>query len=384
MGKIKGQLAAAKVRQGMPLDRGAPSVLAVLILLCVLGFTTLLEGCTPETRGVSNAPDSTRSEQATRSATTESADKTTARSTEETTARPAEEISNAKPPPVTEAAAADIEESSIRTHLSYLTGASPAPLKGGAVTIAERGSVEGRRAAAGYMEESFEEMGIPARIIDFASDGRSGFNVEATLKGNEGEKHLWVTAHLDSVSVPGANDNASGLVSILLTARALKRVDPEHTIHFVAYDLEEVGMVGSSVYVRDTVAGIREQGGDRAIIGNINSDMIGYEPDVFDALVGTCDQAGTIDDALQRASKAIDSPIYLSDICLGRSDHIRFWEAGLSAVVLVEGVGYDAYPWYHQPDDTVNKLNIAYLRSMIRLTAATTALLAAPENGSRQ
>jgi hypothetical protein len=50
--------------------------------------------------------------------------------------------------------------------------------------------------------------------------------------------------------------------------------------------------------------------------------------------------------------------------------------------VLVEGVGYDAYPWYHQPDDTVDKLNIAYLRSMIQLNAATTALLAAPENGS--
>jgi hypothetical protein len=384
MGKIKGQLAAAKVRQGMPLDRGAPSVLAVLILLCVLCFTTLLEGCTPETRGGSSAPDSTRSEQATRSATTGSGDKTTARSTEETTARPAEETSNAKPPPVTEAAAAEIDGSSIRRHLSHLTGVSPAPLEGGAVTIAERGSVEGRRAAAEYMEESFEEMGIPARILEFTSDGSRGFNVEATLKGNGGEKHLWVTAHLDSVSVPGANDNASGLVSLLMTAKALKGLDLEHTVHFVAYDLEERGLVGSSVYVGNTVAAIREQVGDRAIIGNINSDMIGYEPDVFDALVGTCNQAGTIDDALQRASKAIDSPIYLSDICLGRSDHIRFWEAGLPAVVLVEGVGYDAYPWYHQPDDTVDKLNIAYLRSMIRLTAATTAMLATPESGGGQ
>ena len=382
MGKIKGQLAAAKVRQGMPPDRGAPSVLAVLILLCVLGFMTLFVGCTPETRRGSNAPDSRRNEQATRSATTGSADKTTARSTEETTARAAEEPSTAKPPSVTEAAAADIEGSSIRTHLSYLTGASPAPLKGGAVTIAERGSVEGRRAAAAYMKESFEEMGIPARILTFTSEEGRGFNVEATLKGDGGEKHLWVTAHLDSVSVPGANDNASGLVSILLTARALKQLHPEHTVHFVAYDLEEVGYIGSSRYVESMVSIVREREGDRAIIGNINSDMIGYEPDVFDALVGTCDQAGTIDDALQRASKEIDSPIYLSDICLGRSDHVRFWEAGLPAVVLVEGVGYDAYPWYHQPDDTVDKLNIAYLRSMIQLNAATTALLAAPENGS--
>jgi aminopeptidase-like protein len=110
--------------------------------------------------------------------------------------------------------------------------------------------------------------------------------------------------------------------------------------------------------------------------------MIGYEPDISDALVGTCGQAGLIDDALRRASKEIDSPNYLSDICLGRSDHKRFWDAGLPAAVLVEGVGYDAYPCYHQSCDTIDMLNISYLRSMIRLTAATTALLAAPENAS--
>ena len=59
-----------------------------------------------------------------------------------------------------------------------------------------------------------------------------------------------------------------------------------------------------------------------------------------------------------------------------------FLDAGLPAAVLVEGVGYDAYPCYHQSCDTIDMLNISYLRSMIRLTAATTALLAAPENAS--
>jgi hypothetical protein len=363
MGKIKGRIAAAKLKQVIPPEHGAS---AVLILLCVLGFGSLLVGCTPENRWGSNAPNST-SAQATRSAT----------------AGLAEEASNAKPPPeIAETVAAGIDESSIRTHLSRLTGATPAPLEGGAVTIAERGSVEGRRAAAKYMEESFEKMDIPARIIEFQWANVSGFNVEATLKGNGGDKHLWVTAHLDSVGVPGANDDASGLVSILLAAKALKQLHPEHTVHFVAYDLEEVGLIGSSRYVESVVGAIREREGERAIIGNLHSDMIGYEPDIFDAVLGTCDQAGTIDDALHLASKEIGSPIYLSDICLGRSDHIRFWEAGLPAAVLVEGVGYNGYPWYHQPDDTVDKLNIAYLRSMIQLNAATTALLIAPENRS--
>jgi hypothetical protein len=324
-------------------------------LVFVLG---VFLGCAPEDEGATNAPS------------------TTAQRTE-TPARTAEEASNAKPPPnIAEAAAAGIDEASIRTHLARLTGASSAPLESGAITIAERGSVDGRRAAAEYMEQSFEEMGISARILEFYWGEVPGFNVEATLPGTGGEKHLWVTAHMDSVHNAGANDNSSGLVSILLTARALKRLEPEHTIHFVAYDLEEVNLVGSSRYVGSTVRSIREQEGDRAIIGNLNSDMIGYEEGGFDAVIGTCNQAGTIDDALLRASKMLDSPIELRKVCLGRSDHEHFWDAGLRAVVLTDGAIYDGYPCYHERCDTLDKLDLSYLRSMIQLTAATTALLA--------
>jgi len=287
--------------------------------------------------------------------------------------------STAGPPDVAEAAASGVDEASIRTHLARLTGASPAPLGGREVTISERGSESGRRAAAEYMESSFEEMGIPARILEFSSEGLSGFNVEATLRGTEGERHLWVTAHLDSVHNAGANDDASGLTSILLTAEALKQLDPEHTVHFVAYDLEEVGLFGSSHYVENTVSAIREREGEEAIIGGLQSDMIAYEEDGFDATLGTCGRAGPIDDAFSQAAEEIDSPIELKEVCLGRSDHEPFWDAGLPAAVLTDGAVYDGYPCYHKPCDTVDKLNISYLRSMIELTAAATALLATPQ-----
>jgi len=298
----------------------------------------------------------------------------------QTVPRASEETSSAETRSVAEAAAAGIGEAEIRAHLSYLTGASPAPLEGGKVTISERGSERGRRAAAEYMQESFEDMGIPARIIGFTSDEGRGYNVEATLRGNGGGRHLWVTAHLDSVGNAGANDDASGLVSILLTAKALKELDPESTIHFVAYDLEEIGLVGSSVYVRDTVADVREREGERAIIGNLQNDMIGYEEGAFDAVIGTCGKAGPIDDALMRASEMLDSRVALREVCLGRSDHQHFWDAGLPAAVLTDGSIYDEYPCYHRLCDTQDKLNISYLRSVIQLTAAATALLAGAQS----
>jgi Peptidase family M28 len=296
-----------------------------------------------------------------------------------TTGRPAEEASSSAPQDVAEAAAAGIDEPSIRTHLARLTGAAPAPLGGREVMISERGSESGRRSAAEYMKSSFEEIGIPARILEFSSGGLRGFNVEATLQGKEGGRHLWVTAHLDSVHNAGANDDASGLTSILLTAKALKEIEPEHTVHFVAYDLEEVGLFGSTHYVENSVKGVREREGERVIIGNLQSDMIAYEEDGFDAVLGTCGRAGPIDDALSRAAEEIDSPIDLREVCLGRSDHEPFWDAGLPAAVLTDGAVYDGYPCYHKPCDTVDELNISYLRSMIELTAAATALLAAPQ-----
>lgn len=326
-------------------------IMLQFLLVSVLALGTL-PGCGPDGGGSGDAPGRT--------------------------GRPAEEVSSSAPQDVdvAEAAAAGIDEPSIRTHLARLTGASPAPLGGREVTISERGSESGRRAAAEYMESSFEEMGIPARILEFTSGGLRGFNVEATLRGTEAEKHLWVTAHLDSVHNAGANDDASGLTSILLTAKALKKIEPEHTVHFVAYDLEEVGLFGSTHYVENTVSTVREREGEEAIIGNLQSDMIAYEEGRFDAVLGTCDRAGPIDDALSQAAEELDSPIELREVCLDRSDHEPFWDAGLPAAVLTDGAVYDGYPCYHKPCDTVDKLNISYLRSMIELTAAATALLA--------
>ena len=294
-------------------------------------------------------------------------------------ARPAESVAEPSPG-VAQAAATGIDEASVRERLAHLTGTSPAQLTGEEVTISERGSESGRRAAAQYMEESFEAIGIPARIIEFDLDDGRGFNVEATLEGTGGRKHLWVSAHLDSVYNAGASDDASGLVSILEIAKALKQLEPEHTVHFVAYDLEEIGLYGSSRYVREVVSEVREREGEGAIIGNINSDMIGYDEGGFEAVMGSCNKAGDIDEAVLRALEAIDSPINLSDDCLARSDHQNFWDAGYPAVILTDGTKYDNYPWYHRSGDTVDKLNISYLRTMIQLTAAAAALLAAPEN----
>ena len=343
-----------------PVWRGALTVLVVrLVFVLVLGV--FIAGCgAPEDEEGGDAPN--------------------------VTARSDEGASGAEPPSnVAEAAAAAIDEASIREDLAHLTGASPAPLSRGPTTISNRGGENGRRAAAEYMKESFEATGIPARILEFAYNGKRGFNVEAilegTLAGTGGEKHLWLSAHLDSVYNPGADDDASGLASILASARALRGLEPEHTIHFVAYDLEEDHLVGSSFYVGSVVSAIRKEEGEGVIIGNLQSDMVGYDGEgELDASMQTCERAGPIDEAILRASETIDSPVTLIEECDIPSDHVHFWDAGLPAVLLIDDTKRD-YPWYHEAGDTIDKLDFPYLRSMVQLTAAAAALLTvAPES----
>jgi len=291
-----------------------------------------------------------------------------------------------EPSEVAKAVTPQIDEASVREHLEHLTGEAPVSLEDGKeTTISERGSEEGRKAAAEYMEASFEEAGVPARILEFDAMAERGYNVEATLEGSEGERHLWVTAHMDSVNNAGAEDNASGLVMLLLAAEALEGLEMEHTVHFVAYDLEEIGLVGSYKYLWAEVLPLRERGGEEAVIGNINADMIGYEENEFNAVISSCKPTGPLDEALMQASKAVDPAPALEEDCTSRlrddSDHAQFLVEGLPAIAVTDSALFDGYPCYHKPCDTAEKVNVAYLRSMSRLVATASALLAVAKPG---
>src|SRR4028118_1963575 len=98
-----------------------------------------------------------------------------------------------QPSELAKAVTPEIDEASVREHLKHLAGEAPVSLGGGNKTIiSERGSEKGRKAAAGCMEASFEEAGVPARILPFDAWGfvdaqaERGYNVEATLEGTGG------------------------------------------------------------------------------------------------------------------------------------------------------------------------------------------------------
>ena len=69
---------------------------------------------------------------------------------------------------------------------------------------------------------------------------------------------------------PGADDNATGVASVLESARIMTQYEFEYSIIYCAYGCEEMGLFGSGAYA----SRCQEQGMD--IIGYFNNDMNGY------------------------------------------------------------------------------------------------------------
>lgn len=64
---------------------------------------------------------------------------------------------------------------------------------------------------------------------------------------------LIVCGHYDSIVGTGTNDNGSGVVSILETARLLQNIPTEYSIKFINFSGEEDGLKGSQNYVSAVV-----------------------------------------------------------------------------------------------------------------------------------
>ena len=116
---------------------------------------------------------------------------------------------------------------------------------------------------------------VVARDREFTSPNLVGLlpGSDPKLKG----EYVVLTAHLDHVGVDkpvngdsiynGAMDNASGIASLIETARALKAEKPKRSILFVAVTGEERGLLGSRHFAnRPTVPA-------SALAANINMDM---------------------------------------------------------------------------------------------------------------
>jgi hypothetical protein len=259
-----------------------------------------------------------------------------------------------------------------------LSGEELVMVDGREVRLSERGSEAGRRNARAWLAQQWRALGFTVTEQVYTTQSwagaRQGVNLVAELRaGGDGpEKWFLVTAHLDSVRNPGADDNGSGIVAALAVAEAVAHRGGRQSNHeqgntslrLIAFDEEELGLVGSAAYVRAA----REGTDLDQIVGVLNLEMLGWDGD-GDGAVHIIDCNEGLSPALTRVFEAALPEGELTKVaaCTNRSDHASFWNAGVPAIVVSQNFfGGDANPCYHRACDTTSDMSFDYMQRFVR------------------
>ena len=157
---------------------------------------------------------------------------------------------------------------------------------------------DGNRDVADYIIQRLENYGVTTEIDSFYKQGISPYggmlvnqwfyNVKGVLASSNpiDDSLVLVGAHLDAiafynnsyasvVTAPGADDNASGIAVMLEIARICheNHLQFRRDIHFMAFDMEELGLYGSFHDAQK-----RNAAGDKIAL-MMNNDMVSYQPD---------------------------------------------------------------------------------------------------------
>ena len=192
-------------------------------------------------------------------------------------------------------------------------------------------------------------------------------NVIADKPGTADDGRVVVLGgHYDTVpSVPGANDNGSGIATLLTMAREIADREYPFTVRFIAFGAEELGLRGSQHYV--------DQLSDEEIkstVAMMNFDALGSGPTT--ATLGTLSLQQMVETYAEE--QGIDIKIrYTMD--WGSSDHAAFHEAGISHVFFLG----DDFSRIHTPDDKLEFVETELLGSAAFLGIALLDMLAAED-----
>jgi len=193
-----------------------------------------------------------------------------------------------------------------------------------------------------------------------------------------------IGGHIDDVSNPGADDNATGTVAAIEAARVMRPYLFQRTVRFCAFTGEEQGLLGS-----DSLARLYHQRGDN-IVGMLNYDMIGHvnpspeSLEIFGRSGGN--DAWLMNFVKSAADTYVTNPPLLinpQNVSLSGSDHASFWTQGYTATCGIEDYPLQN-PAYHTQADSIGigpnvGLNdTLWFVNVVRSAVAAIALLAQP------
>lgn len=200
-------------------------------------------------------------------------------------------------------------------------------------------------------------------------------NVVGIIEGNDpalNNEIVSVGAHYDHEGIKngevynGADDNASGTVTILESARQISTLKTNNRpVVFVFFTAEEKGLLGAEYFVNNS------EYIDNIVV-NINMDMVGRESEDTMYVVGSGKISSELYNIVEQANKettkfhfdyTYDDEGHPERIYY-RSDHWKFAEKGIPIVFLTDMHKTD----YHKPTDDPEKINFIKLEKTAQLT----------------
>lgn len=245
------------------------------------------------------------------------------------------------------------------------------------------------QSARQFILEEFAATGLATNEQIYESRGMEVANIEVELTGTtKPTEIILIGAHYDSArGTPGANDNASGSAALLALARHFSTISPGRTLRFVAFtneeppyfqkadmgslryatrcrernenlvavlSLETMGYYrdepGTQVYPEPLGALYPSEGNFLGIIGNVGSRrLVRKVVESFRRQVTFPCEGGAVPAALEG---------------VGWSDHWSFWQEGYEAVMVTDTAPF-RYPYYHEPEDTPDKIDFERFASVV-------------------
>lgn len=244
-------------------------------------------------------------------------------------------------------------------------------------------------AAAEYIRREWRQQGHSVSAQGYAVGDLWCENLAIEIEGQaSGKEIILVGAHYDSIRhSPGADDNASGIATLLELGRSFSLLEPERTLRLVAFVNEEPpffywGRMGSGEYARAA----RARGENIRLM--LSLEMLGYFDDApgsqgyppllryfypergnFIAFVANLASRHALQEVVSAFRTRSDFPCeHLATFVwvpgVAWSDQLSFWRVGYPAVMVTDTAFY-RNPHYHSTSDTPEKLDYGKMAQVV-------------------
>lgn len=260
----------------------------------------------------------------------------------------------------------------LSAHLQHLVGDRDPYLAAG-----------GHRLAEQYIQSTLATWGtVSHHTFDVRGREHRNWILPLSATATRPAAPLIIGAHYDAVpGTPGADDNASGIAVLLELARHFAAQPRPRPVWFIAFDMEEYGLLGSQAYAA------KLQADRQAVHLMLSLEMLGYcdrtphsqqypspllarvypHTGDFIALVGSLSTLRAMRRLRRHLQQAGAACEWLPVPNRGRpipatrlSDHAAFWDCGYPAMMVTD-TAFLRNPHYHQSSDRVDTLDLDFM-----------------------